>query len=70
MEAVEGLFAIDLRGAVSVGERCASCLAADAAVGAVAAAGSLAGLVGDLGRNVLGDFGIFGDVDVGSFFMD
>lgn len=70
IEVVEGLFVIDLRGAVSVGECCASCLAADAAVGAVAAAGSLAGLVGDLGRTVLGDFGSFGEVDVGSFFMD
>ncbi len=57
IEIVEGLFAIDLRLSASVGEICASCLAAAEAVVAVAAAGSFVGLVGDFGRTALGEVG-------------
>jgi hypothetical protein len=64
----DAFFVTDLRKSGSVGERCVS-LAADEAVLAVAAAGSLEGLVGDLGLVTLGDLVILGDAGVFSFLV-
>lgn len=51
---VEDFLVIDLRKSGSVGDKCVS-LAADEAVFAVAAVGSLDGLVGDFALTTLGD---------------
>lgn len=64
----DGFFVTDLRKSGSVGERCVS-LAADDAVLAVAAAGSLRGLVGDLCLVTWGDLLILGDAGVFSFLV-
>lgn len=52
----------------SVGECWGSCFAAVEAVVAIAAAGSLPGIVGGLGLTVAGDLETVGDVAVCSFF--
>lgn len=67
VDTAEGLLATGLRASASVGDLCVSCLAADAAVGAVAAAGSFVGFVGDFGSSFPASLTAFGEAGACSF---